>query len=62
MLVCDLKNDRMLSIRFQGKPFNMIVIQGYAPVTNAEESGVERFYEDIQDLVEITLKKMSFSS
>ena len=47
----------MISVRFQGKPFNIMVIQGYAPTTNAEESKVERFYEDLQDLLELTPKK-----
>ena len=44
----NLKNDRMISVRFQGKPFNITVIQVYAPITNAEETEVERFYEDLQ--------------
>ena len=43
---CDLKNDRMISVRFQGKPFNITVIQGYAPTSNAEEAEVEWFYKD----------------
>ena len=47
VLGCDLKNDRMISICFQGKPFNIIVIQVYAPTSNAEEAEVERFYEDL---------------
>ena len=47
---CNLKNDRMISVRFQGKPFNITVIQVYAPTSNAEEAEVERFYEDLQDL------------
>ena len=47
----------MLSVRFQGKPFNIIVIQVYAPTSNAEEAEVERFYEDLQDLLELTPKK-----
>ena len=55
------KNDRMISIRFQGKPFNIMVIQVYAPTSNAEEAEVEQFYEDLQDLLELTPKKMSFS-
>ena len=46
---------------FQGKPFNITVIQVYAPTSNAEEAEVERFYEDLQDLLELTPKKMSFS-
>ena len=47
---CNLKNDRMISVRFQGKPFNITVIQVYAPSSNTEEAEVERFYEDLQDL------------
>ena len=54
---CNLKNDRMISVHFQGKPFNITVIQAYAPITNAEESEVEWFYEDLQNLVELTPKK-----
>ena len=61
VLGCNLKNDRMISVRFQGKPLNIMVIQVYAPTSNAEEAEVERFYEDLQDLLELTLKKMSFS-
>ena len=53
-LGCSLKNDRMISVRFQGKPFNITVIQVYAPTSNAEEAEVERFYEDLQDLLELT--------
>ena len=49
VLGCNLKNDRMISVRFQGKPFNITVIQVYAPTSNAEEAEVERFYEDLQD-------------
>ena len=56
VLGCNLKNDRMISVRFQGKPFNITVIQVYAPTNNAEEAEVEQFYEDRQDP-----KKMSFS-
>ena len=52
-----LKNDRMISVCFQGKPFNITVIQVYAPTSNAEETEVERFYEDLQDLLELTPKK-----
>ena len=59
-LGCKLKNDRMISVRFQGKPFNITVIQVYAPTGNAEEAEVERFYEDLQDLVELTPKKDVF--
>ena len=54
---CNLKNDRMISLRFQGKPFNINVIQVYAPTSNAEEAVVEWFYEDLQDLLELTPKK-----
>ena len=57
VLGCNLKNDRMISVRFQGKPFNITVIQVYAPTSNAKEAEVERFYEDLQDLLELTLKK-----
>ena len=52
-----LKNDRMISVRHQGKPFNTMVIQVYAPTSNAEEAEVEQFYEDLQDLLELTPKK-----
>ena len=55
VLGCNLKNDRMISVHFQGKPFNITVIQVYALTSNAEEA--ERFYEDLQDLVELTPKK-----
>ena len=61
VLGCSLKNNRMISVRLQGKPFNITVIQVYAPTSNAEEAEVERFYEDIQDLLELTPKKVSFS-
>ena len=61
VLGCNLKNDRMISVRFQGKPFSIIVIQVYAPTSNAEEAEVEWFYEDLQDLLELTAKKMLFS-
>ena len=54
---CNLKNDRMISVHLQGKPFNITVIQVYAPTNNAEEAEVERFYEDLQDLLELTPKK-----
>ena len=57
----NLKNERMISVRFQGKPFNITEIQVYAPTSNAEEAEVERFYEDLQDLLELTPKKMSFT-
>ena len=51
VLRCNLKNDRMVSVHFQGKPFNITVIQVYAPASNAEETEVECFYEDLQDLL-----------
>ena len=57
VLGCNLKNDRMISVHFQGKPFNITVIQVYAPTTNAEEGNVEWFSEDLQDLLELTPKK-----
>ena len=57
VLGCNLKNDRMFSVRFQGKPFNITVIQVCAPTSNAEEAKVEWFYEDLQDLSELTPKK-----
>ena len=57
VLGCNLKNDRMISVRLQGKPFNITVIQVYAPTSNAEEAEVERFYEDLQDLLELTHQK-----
>ena len=57
VLGCNLKNDRMISVRFQGKPFNITVIQVYAPTSNAEKAEVERFYEDLQDLLQLTPKK-----
>ena len=57
VLGCNLKNDRMISVRFQGKPFNITVIQVYAPISNAEDAGDEWFYEDLQDLLELTPKK-----
>ena len=59
-LGCTLKNNRVLSVRFQGKPFNITVIQVYGSISNAEEAEVEWFYEDLQDHLELTLKKMSF--
>ena len=57
VLGCNLKNDRMISVHLQGKSFNITVIQVYAPTSNAEEAEVERFYEDLRDLLELTLKK-----
>ena len=61
VLRCNLKNDRMISVRFQGKPFNITVIQVYGQTSNAKEAEVEWFYEDLQDLLELTPKKMPFS-
>ena len=60
VLACNLKNDRMISVRFQGKPFNITVIQAYAPTSNAEEAEVEQFYEDLQDLLETTSRNNVF--
>ena len=57
VLGCNLKNDRMITVRLQGKPFNITVIQVYASTSNAEETEVEWFYEDLQDLLELTPKK-----
>ena len=54
VLGCNLKDDRMISVLSQGKPFNITVIQVYAPTTNAEEAEVEQFCEDLQDLLELT--------
>ena len=61
LLGCNLKNNRMISVHFQGKPFDITVIQVYAQTSNAEEAEVERFYEDLQDLLELHSKKMLFS-
>ena len=60
-LVCNLKNDRMISVHFQGNQFNITVVQVYDLISNAEEAKVERFYEDLKDLLELTLSNMSFS-
>ena len=60
VLGCSLKKGRMISVRFQGKPFNITAIQVYAPTSNPEEAEVERFYKDLLDLLEYP-KKMSFS-
>ena len=57
VLGCNLKNGRMISVHFQGKPFNIKVIQAYVPTSNAEEAEVEWFYEDLEDLLELTLKE-----
>ena len=56
-LGCDIINDRMISVHFQGKPFNITVIQVYAPTSNAEQAEVEWFHEDLQDILELTPKK-----
>ena len=61
VLRCNLKNDRMISVRLQGKLFNITVIQVYAPTSNTEEAKVEWSYEDLQDLLELIPKKLSFS-
>ena len=62
VLGCNLKYDRVISVNFQGKPFNIMVIEVYAPTSNPEEAEVEQIYEDLQDLLELTpKKKMSFS-
>ena len=60
VLGCNLKNNRMISVCFQGKPFNITVIQVDAPTSNAEEAEVERFCEDLQDLLELTPRKDVF--
>ena len=60
VLGCNRKNNRMISVCFQGKPFNIMVIQVYAPTSNAEEAEVEQFYEDLQDLLELTPQKDVF--
>ena len=57
VLGCNLKNNRMISVHFQGKPFSITVIQAYAPTSNTEEAEVEWFYEDLQDLLELTPRK-----
>ena len=57
VLGCNLKNNRVISVRFEGKPFNITVIQVYAPTSNAEQAEVEWFYEDLQDLLELTPQK-----
>ena len=57
VLGCNLKNDRMISVCFQGKPINIMVIQAYAPTSNAEEAEIKGFYEDLQGLLELTPKK-----
>ena len=57
VLGCNLKNEKMVSVHFQGKPFNITVIQSYAPTSNSEETEVQLSYEDLQDLLELTPKK-----
>ena len=57
VLGCSLKNDRMISVCFQGKPFNITVIQAYVPTINADEAEVEQFHEDLQDLLKLTPRK-----
>ena len=57
VLGCNLKNEIMISVRFQGIPFNFMVIQVYAPTSNAGEAEVEQFYEDLQELLELTPKR-----
>ena len=57
VLGCNIKNDRMISVCFQGKPFNIIVIQVYASISKAEEAEIEWFYADLQDLLELTPKE-----
>ena len=57
VLGCNLKTDTVITVRFHGKPFNITVIQVYVPTSNAEEAKVEQFYEDLQDLIELTPKK-----
>ena len=61
VLGCNFKNNKMITVPLQGKPFNITVIQVYAPTSNAEETEAERFYEDLQDLLELRRQKMSFS-
>ena len=61
VLGCNLKNNRMISVHFQGKPFDITVIQDYAPTSNAEAAEVERFYEDLQELLELTPKNSVLS-
>ena len=61
VLGCNLKSDKMISVCFQGKPFNITVIQASAPPSNAEEAEVEQFCEDLQDLLQLTPKKRCLS-
>ena len=62
VLGCNLKNFRRISVRLQGKPFNITLIQVYAPISNAEETEFEQFYEDLQDFLELHPKTMSFAA
>ena len=62
VLGCNLKNDKMISVRFQGKPFTITVFQVYAPTSNTEGAEVEQFYEELHDLLELTPKMISFTS
>ena len=62
VLGLNLKNNRMIYVHFQGKPFNIMVIQIYTPTSNAEDAEVEQFYEDLQDLLELTCKKDTWSN
>ena len=57
VLECSLRNDRMIYVHFQDQPFNIMIIQAYAPTSNAEEADVEFFYEDLQDLLELIPQK-----
>ena len=61
VLECNLKNDRIISVHFQGKPFTITVIQAYVPTNKAKEAEAEQFYEDLQDLLKLTPKKDVFS-
>ena len=61
VLGCNLKNDRIISVHFQGEPLNITVIQVYTPSTTVKEAEVEWIYDDLQDLLELTQRKMSFS-
>ena len=61
VLGCNLKNDRTISVHFQGKPFNIMVMQVYAPTSNNEEAEAEWFFENLQDLFELTPQKIVFS-
>ena len=62
VLRCNLKNDRMISVHFQGKSFNVTVIQVYAPTTDTKEAEVDQFYDNLEDLLELTPKTVSYSS